>query len=92
MHEFEIEEGLHKILVKLFKKDKKRYDIIFKKIQEIATSSSIEHYKNLKFPLNEFKRVHIDGSFVLIFKYDKTQDKIIFYDLDHHDKIYLKKF
>ncbi|HLD54941.1 MAG: hypothetical protein QT05_C0018G0019 [archaeon GW2011_AR13] len=92
MHEFEIEEGLHKILVKLFQKDKKRYDIIFKKIQEIATSNSIEYYKNLKFPLNEFKRVHIDGSFVLIFKYDKTQDKIIFYDLDHHDKIYLKKF
>src|SRR3989339_575870 len=42
--------------------------------------------------LNKFKRVHIDGSFVLSFKYDKTQDKIIFYDLDHHDKIYLKKF
>src|SRR3989339_841266 len=52
----------------------------------------IKYYKNLKFPLNELKRVHIDGSFVLIFKYDKTQDKIIFYDLDHHDKIYLKKF
>ena len=48
MHEFEIEEGLHKILVKLFQKDKKRYDIIFKKIQEIATSNSIEYYKNLK--------------------------------------------
>ena len=88
MHKFEIEEKLHQILKKLFKKDKKRYEITWKKINEVVNSSDVEHYKNLKFPMNEFKRVHIDKSFVLVFKYDKTNNKIRFYDLDHHDKIY----
>ena len=88
MHKFEIEEKLHQILKKLFKKDKKRYEITWKKINEVANSSDIEHYKNLKFPMNEFKRVHIDKSFILIFKYDKTNNKLKFYDLDHHDRIY----
>ncbi|HLD11124.1 MAG TPA: addiction module toxin RelE [Candidatus Nanoarchaeia archaeon] len=88
MHKFEIEEKFHQTLKKLFKKNKKRYEIVWKKINEIINNSDIEHYKNLKFPMNEFKRVHIDKGFVLIFKYDKTNDKIKFYDLDHHDKIY----
>ena len=88
MHKFEIEEKFNQTLKKLFKKNKKRYEIVWKKINEIINNSDIEHYKNLKSPMNEFKRVHIDKGFVLIFKYDKTNDKIKFYDLDHHDKIY----
>ncbi len=88
MYKFEIEKNLHQILKKFFKKDKKRYKIVWKKITEIINSSDIEHYKNLKFPMNEFKRVHIDKSFILIFKFDKTNEKIQFYDLNHHDKIY----
>ena len=88
MHKFELEKKLHQTLKKLFKKDKKKYEITWKKISEIINSPNIEHYKNLKFPLNNFKRVHIDNSFVLIFKHNKSNDKIIFYNLDHHDKIY----
>ena len=88
MRKFGIEEKLHQILKKLFKKDKKRYEIVWKKINEIINSSDIEHYKNLKFPMNEFKRVRIDKSFILVFKYEKRDDKVKFYDLDHHDKIY----
>lgn len=90
MREFDIEEKLHKILEKLAKKDKFRYDIIWKKIHEIVNSPNIEHYKNLKSPLNEFKRAHIDKSFVLIFRYNKTKDLVIFEDFDHHDNIYRK--
>lgn len=92
MRKFDIEEKLHKILQKLFKKDIKRYKIVWNKINEIVSSKDIEHYKNLMYDLKEFKGVHIDKSFVLIFKYDKTLDKVFFFDFDHHDKIYLKKF
>jgi YafQ family addiction module toxin component len=88
MRKFEVEEKLHQILKKLFRKDNKKYEITWKKIKEVASSPDIEHYKNLKSPMNEFKRVHIDKSFVLVFKYDKTNDKLKFYDLDHHDNIY----
>jgi YafQ family addiction module toxin component len=92
MHNFKVEKDLHKVLQKFFKKDKRRYEIIWKKIKQIISDSNIEHYKNLKAPLNNFKRIHLDMSFVLIFKYNKTEDKIYFYDLDHHDNIYKKKF
>ena len=88
MREFEVEKKLHEVLKKLFKKDKKMYNAVRKKITEIVNSSNAEHYKNLKFPMNEFKRVHVDKSFVLIFKFDKKIDKMMFYDLNHHDKIY----
>ena len=87
MREFEIEEKLDRVLIKLHKKDRKAYEIVFKKIKEIIGVNDVEHYKNLRKPLHEFKRVHIDP-FVLVFKYDKTRDKIIFHDFDHHDKIY----
>ena len=90
MRKFEVEKSLHQILQKLYKKDYKRYSILLKKINEIVNSENVEHYKNLRAPLNNFKRVHINTSFVLVFKYDKINDKIIFYDFDHHDKIYLK--
>ena len=92
MRKFDVEEKLHKTLQKLFRKDSKKYGIVWKKINEIINSENIEHYKNLKYDLKEFKGVHIDKSFVLIFKYDKTNDKLIFYDFDHHDKIYFKKY
>jgi len=88
MREFDIEEKLHKILKKLYKKDKLKYEMIWKKINEITAVSDVEHYKNLRAPLQDFKSVHIDKSFVLTFKYDKTNDKILFYDFDHHDNIY----
>jgi len=88
MYCYKTSKNLDRILLKLFKKDKKRYEIIWKKINEIINNSDIEHYKNLKFPMNEFKRVPIDKSFVLIFRYDKKENLIYFTDLDHHDRIY----
>ena len=90
MREFEIESNLRKILSKLFKKEKRRYDIIMNKIEEILNCEDVEHYKNLRKPLQRFKRVHINSNFVLAFKYDKSQDLVVFYDFDHHDNIYKK--
>ena len=91
MHEFEIEEKLHKVLKKLSKKDKNLYERVWKKITEIINSYDVEHYKNLRHDLKEFKRVQI-GEKVLVFKFDKTNNKILFFDFDHHDKIYVKRF
>jgi len=88
MRKFHVEHKLCEKLKRLSRKNKKRYEIIWKKINEIVNCFDVEHYKNLKFPLNKFKRVHIDNSFVLIFKYDKESDAVFFYDLEHHDKIY----
>jgi YafQ family addiction module toxin component len=88
MHNFSFEEKLQKTLDKLFKKDKETFNIIKNKINEIINCENLDHYKNLRSPLQEFKRVHIKKSFVLTFKYIKSGDKVVFYDFDHHDNIY----
>jgi len=87
MLSYEYSDKLIKILKKLSKKDKKLYELVLNKIQEIASSDNIEHYKNLRYGLKDFKRAHV-GHFVLVFKFDKTQRLISFEDFDHHDSIY----
>lgn len=91
MYEYEIHSNLQNIMKKLFKKDPKTRERIIKKINEIINSESVEHYKNLRHDLKEFKRVQI-GEKVLVFKFDKKNNLILFVDFDHHDKIYIKRF
>jgi YafQ family addiction module toxin component len=90
MFDFDISDELKFIIRKLCNKDKKKVDIINKKIKEIINCDkiSINHYKNLKYDLKGFKRVHIDNNFVLTFKVDILNNFILFVDFDHHDKIY----
>ena len=88
MRKFLIEEKLEKTLKKLSKKDKAAYEALMNKINEILTCEDVSHYKNLRNPLQHLKRVHIKGPFILAFKYIKSEDKVIFYDFDHHDNIY----
>lgn len=87
MYRYKVKPKLKIILKKLFKKDREAYERVMDKIEEVITSSDVEHYKNLRYNLKEFKRVQI-GSFVLIFKFDKSNKIIDFENYDHHDKIY----
>lgn len=94
MFNFNLTDELKSIIEKLARKDKKKTEIINKKIRQIINSDlvSIQHYKNLKHDLKEFKAVHIDSSFVLVFKVDIPRNFILFVDFDHHDRIYKKKY
>lgn len=85
-----ISNNLKKRLVNLKQKDKKTFLAIKKKILQIANEDIvyIEHFKNLRGDLKNYKRIHI-GSFVLIFRV--KNNTIIFEEFDHHDKIYNKK-
>jgi YafQ family addiction module toxin component len=89
MYEYEITTSLNKILLQVSKKDKQLYEQIIKKIEEIINSKAVDHYKNLRYSLKEFKRVHV-GHFVLIFSFDKSKQMIKFCDFQHHDFIYKK--
>jgi mRNA-degrading endonuclease RelE of RelBE toxin-antitoxin system len=89
MYPYKIQPTLQKIMLKLYKKDNQARERILKKIQEIINSEDVEHYKNLKKPLQHLKRVQI-GEKVLVFSFDKTNKLISFKDFDHHDKIYLR--
>lgn len=91
MYNFERSDKLIKVLKKLFKKDKGRYEATLNKINEVINSKDPDHYKNLSHDMKQFKRVHIDRHFVLTFKVDKSNKLIRFEDLQHHDVIYRRK-
>lgn len=88
MYSYVFRKSLENKLMKLGKKNPKQLKIIHKKIKEI-----IKHpyrYKNLRAPLNNLKRVHIDKHFVLVFSVNEKAKIIILEDYEHHDKIYKK--
>jgi mRNA-degrading endonuclease RelE of RelBE toxin-antitoxin system len=87
---YDFSDLLKEKLSTLFKKDRKRYEIVLKKAEQIVQSDwqTIDHFKNLRHDLSDQKRVHIDKSFVLTFKVEKDKNFILFLDFDHHDNIY----
>ena len=88
MYNFDVSENLEKILNKLSKKDKDMYNQILKKIYEVIHSEDVEHYKNLRYNMQDSKRAHL-GHFVLIFQYKEEEEGVILFDdFDHHDNIY----
>ncbi len=89
MYNYEVMPNLQRVLNKLFKKDKSRYEQVINKIEEIINSSDVEHYRNLRYDLSDKKRVQI-GHFVLVFSFIKSENKIKFLDFDHHDVVYKK--
>jgi len=93
MFKFMISDNLMLKIRILFKKDKKKAEIINKKIKEIIKSDNktIDHYKNLRYDLSIYKRVRIDKHFILLFEVHKDKQFIIFTNFEHHDTIYKKK-
>ena len=88
MYEVIVKPKLDKKLDKLSKKNPKQLKIIDKKVEEILEDP--HRYKNLRAPMNKFKRVHVDNHFVLIFSIDEENKLVILENYDHHDKIYEK--
>ena len=86
MYSLEIRPELLRKLDKLKNKNKKQVEIILKKADEIVMDP--HRYKNLRAPLNHWKRVHIDKHFVLTFSVDEESKTVILEDYDHHDNIY----
>lgn len=84
MHLLEIRKSVEKSFLKLSKKNPKQFEIIKNKINEILENPY--HYKNLRKPLQNLRRIHIDKSFVILFSI--KNNKIIIEDYGHHDRIY----
>lgn len=90
MFDFDLTDELKFKIRRLVKKDKRKVEIINKKIKEIIgnDAKSVLRYKNLKYGLSVYKRVHINAHFVLIFKVDIAKNFILFVDFEHHDNAY----
>lgn len=91
--DFALSKELEETVEKLKKKDKRRLEILYKKINRIldSTGEEIAHFKNLRYGLSDRQRVHVDKSFVLTFKVDLEKNFIFFIDFKHHDLIYKRK-
>ncbi len=87
MYDLEINPALDKILRKLSKRNPKQILIIDKKLTGVR-ENPLHDYKNLRYPLQEYKRIHIDRNFVLLFRINHSEKKIIAYMYAHHDEIY----
>ena len=88
MFDFDLTNLLKTKISKISKKDKKKVEIISKKIRQIVSCdhNSIDHYKNLRDDMKDLKRVH--KHFVLTFKVNKNKNFILFVNFDHHDRVY----
>ena len=87
---FDLSDELKATIRVLAKKDKKTVGILNKKIKQIVNSDeiTIDHYKNMRYGLKEYKRAHIAKSFVLFFKVFKEKNFIMFDKFGHHDDMY----
>jgi len=89
MYRYFISKNLESKLKKIHKKNRKFYEAVIKKIEEIIENP--QHYKPLRYDLKGLRRVHVERSFVLIFEIDEENGVVRFLDLDHHDKIYKRR-
>ena len=66
---------------KLKRKNPALFFALTKKINQIISLNyeELQHFKNLRSPLNDYKRVHVGKV---------SKDKIIFAEFKHHDKAY----
>ena len=85
-YQISIRQKVDKTLEKLFLRNRTRWERVFSKVIEILQNP--QHYKNLRGPLKDWKRVHIDRSFVLMFSVDENSKTVIVQDLEHHDRAY----
>ena len=88
-YSYEVSKRLERELDKLQTKNKKRFEIILKKMSEILDNPN--HFKPLQHEMKGLRRVHIDKSFVLVYEIIEADNKVIFLDFDHHDKIYKRR-
>lgn len=82
----DISEEFDKKLVKLKKKDKKQYEIVLKKSDQILENPY--HFKPLRGDMHGARRVHVGKSFVLTYEIDEKNKVVRLLDYEHHDKIY----
>ena len=86
MYKLAIKENLDRKFKKLKKKDRELLVLIDRKVREILDNPY--RFKPLRKPLQNKRRVHVGGSFVLVYEINKDEKIVTLLDLDHHDNIY----
>lgn len=77
------------MLEKLAQRDPVQHEAIQRKVKQILEDP--HHYKPLSGNMKNKYRVHIMGSFVLVFVILENEKAVELWDYDHHDAIYSKR-
>lgn len=85
-YKLHIKLGLDKKFKKLQKKDRELLQVVKRKVEDILENPY--RFKPLRKPLQNMRRVHVGGSFVLIYEVNEKAGSITLLDFDHHDNIY----
>jgi len=86
VYKLAVKESLDKKFKGLQKKDKEMLRFINRKVQDILEDPY--RFKPLRKPLQNKRRVHVGGSFVLIYEINEKEKIVTLFDFDHHDNIY----
>ncbi|MCD6147441.1 MAG: type II toxin-antitoxin system mRNA interferase toxin, RelE/StbE family [Thermoplasmata archaeon] len=86
MYKLAIKKSLDEKFNKLKKKDREMLVLIDRKVQEILDNPY--RFKPLRKPLQNKRRVHVGGSFVLIYEVNEDEKIVTLLDFDHHDNVY----
>jgi len=86
VYKLAIKESLDKKFKKLQRKDSEMLHLIERKVQDILVDPY--RFKPLKKPLQNKRRVHVAGSFVLVYEVKEKEKLVALLDFDHHDNIY----
>ena len=86
MYKLAVKESLDKKFKRLQKKDKEMLRLVNRKVQDILEDPY--RFKPMRKPLQNKRRVHVGGSFVLIYEINEKEKIVTLFDFDHHDNIY----
>jgi YafQ family addiction module toxin component len=90
MFKYNLSEEFQEIIIKISKKNPVLAIAINRKIKEIISrdNNNINAYKNLKYSLKEYKRVHITDKVVMLFRVKQSENMVLFVTIKHRDDVY----
>ncbi len=84
-----VKPSLEKTFRKIGKRDPVQLEAVRKKIKQILEEPHC--FKPLSATMKNKRRVHVYGSFVLVYEINEKERVVELFDYDHHDNIYAKK-
>jgi mRNA-degrading endonuclease RelE of RelBE toxin-antitoxin system len=86
MYSVSFKPDLWKEFLRLNRKDPKQFRILMKKVDEILKDP--HRFKNLRAPLNDWKRVRIQNKFILTYSVDEESRVVTLELYEHRDRVY----
>lgn len=88
-YSLKVKPSLERIFKKIGKRDPVQLEAIRKKVKQILEEP--HRFKPLSASMKSKRRVHVYGSFVLVYEINEKEKVVELFDYDRHDNIYRQK-